>query len=375
MMGTGRPAAAADPSLTPGASSTRKGRTMAAKTKRRPHKPLPRRRALEGHGTEPEVVVRLVQPGSRECLAIPPDKISDVLNKEGALLWVKVRNPGTAELEMLREEFGFHRLALEDAAKQLQRPKVDEYPGYYFVVIYAPLPCGPDGELHTLEVDLFVGRNYVVSVHRGDLPVLDEATERWERTDPELRTDVGFLLHTVLDTLIDAYFPVVDGIEDRLDALELSLFTGGSSIQPEEILGVKRGLLTLRKAVYPMREVFNTFLRREQTFFSAETFPYFQDVYDHVLRLLDIIDVQRDMATGALDAQLTIVSNRLNETMKGLTVVAICVAIMGAIFGAWGMNFDIIPLAHLANGFWLVSGGTLLLVIAALGWTKWRQLW
>ena len=345
---------------------------MAPRKKPPAPKPVPRRRPFDDYRDDPQVLVRMVRPHLKDCRELPPEQISDVLKEPGTLLWVRIRDPGPAEIEMLREEFGFHRLALEDAAKQFQRPKVDEYPGYYFVVLYAALPAGPDGDLRTAEVDLFVGNNYVVSVHRGELPVLDEARERWERTEPELRTHVGFLLHTVLDTLIDAYFPVVDSIEDRLDELELRLFRNGGLADPEEILAVKRSLFTLRKAVYPMREVFNTFLRRDDSLFSAETIPYFQDVYDHVLRLLDIIDVQREMATGALDAQLAIVSNRLNETMKGLTVIAICVAIMGAVFGAWGMNFTHVPLDYMGlTGFAIVLGATLTLVAGVLVLARW----
>jgi magnesium transporter len=323
-----------------------------------------------------QVIVRLSRPGYEQCETLRPARISDVLDDPGTILWVEVKDPGPAELEMLREEFGFHRLALEDAAKQRQRPKVDEYPDYYFVVLYAPVIREPGGELETVEVDLFVGRNYVVSLHPGDLPLLQEAMQRWERTDPELRKDVGFLLHTITDTIIDAYFPIVDDLEDQLDTLELTLFRSDTTFRAEELLTVKRSLYTLRKAIYPLREVFNVFLRRDQALFSAEAYPYFQDAYDHVLRLLDTIDVERDMTTSALEAQLSIASNRLNETVKRLTVVAICVAILGAVFGAWGMNFTAVPLDKLGLlGFSLVSGGALTLValVLLLAWR--RGLW
>jgi magnesium transporter len=224
-----------------------------------------------------------------------------------------------------------------------------------------------ESEVQTEEVDVFVGKNYVVTSHRGSIPALQEAMGRWERTEPELRRQVGFLMHVIADSIIDAYFPIVDTIEDRLDRLELQLFRANAPYSAEEVLAVKRTLYTLRKAIYPLREVFNVFLRREQGLFSPETYPYFQDAYDHVLRLLDIIDVERDMASGALEAQLSIVSNRLNETMKRLTVVAICVAIMGAVFGAWGMNFTHVPLDSLGiQGFVLVVAGTVLLVALTL---------
>ncbi|HTE19020.1 MAG TPA: magnesium transporter CorA family protein [Armatimonadota bacterium] len=331
--------------------------------------------------TPAQITVWLSRRGQAQCLHLDPARISDVLEEEeaeggGALLWVDVRDPSPAELEMLHEEFGFHRLALEDAAKQKQRPKVDEYPGYFFVVMYAPLPGDADKELETAEIDMFVGKNYVVTLHDGAIPALDEAKRRWPRTEAALREQVGFLLHVIADSVIDAYFPVVDTIEDKLDDLELAMFTAKTDFNPEQLLAVKRTLYTLRKAIYPLREVFNLFLRRDQMIFSPETYPYFQDAYDHVLRLLDIIDIERDMATGVLEAQLSVVSNRLNETMRRLTVITICVAIMGAVFGAWGMNFSAVPLHDMGLlGFAIVTGGTLVLVALVLVIAKHYNAW
>lgn len=323
----------------------------------------------------PRIRTCLARPGADHCAEIPPEQISDTLREQGALLWVDIDRPGPEELEMLREEFRFHQLALEDVAAQRQRPKVDEYPGYSFVVMYAPLPCGPTEEVQTAEVDAFVGANYVVTIHDGHVPALKEAFDRWQRTQPEVRENVGFLFHTVLDALVDAYFPVVDEMEDRLDQLEIRLFQNRTGVQASEMLAIKRSLFVLRKAAYPMREVFNTFLRRDHPLFSTETLPYFQDVYDHVLRLLDIIDIQRDMATGALDAHLAVISNRLNETMKSLTVITLFVAVAGCVFGAWGMNVDHIPLSRSPEGFWWVCGGTVVIELAMLAWTKHRKLW
>jgi magnesium transporter len=169
----------------------------------------------------------------------------------------------------------------------------------------------------------------------------------------------------------------VEAMEDRLDDVEAAIFgSSGAAFDAGELLSIKRNLYTLRKAIYPLREVFNTFLRRDHVIFSQETYPYFQDAYDHVLRLLDIIDIERDMATGTLEAQLSIVSNRLNETMKRLTVVAICVAVLGAVFGAWGMNFDEVPLHHLGFlGFYIVSLGTFAVLGIGLWVTKRMGLW
>jgi magnesium transporter len=325
---------------------------------------------------EGKVTIWLSRPGCARCQHIRPARISDVLQEPGIILWVDVRHPGPGELEMLRNEFGFHRLALEDVALQRQRPKVDEYPDYFFVVLYAPLPCDLSRQLETAEIDMFVGKNYVVTCHRGGIPSLEDAMHRWERTDAELRDQVGFLLHVIADSVVDSYFPIAEAIEDRLDAIELRMFQENARFEPEEVLGVKRTLYTLRKAIHPLREVFNVFLRRDQVIFSPETYPYFQDAYDHVLRLLDIIDIERDIATGTLEAQLSIVSTRLNETMRRLTVVAVCVAIMGAVFGAWGMNFNSLPLAQMGvRGFALVVSGTVAVIAVFLGVAKRYDFW
>lgn len=329
--------------------------------------------------------VRVCRPQAEICETIPATEIDKLLREEGVILWVDILDPTAEDVELLHREFGFHHLALEDAMHQDQRAKVDEYPEYYFVVMHAPLPLSETPrvrdareKLETRELDLFVGRNFLVSLHQGEIPALAEAARRWGRTDQELRHKMGFLLHTVIDSVIDGYFPLVDALEDRLDTLEMALFTGdgGALDDPKELLDIKRSLFTLRKAIYPLREVFNTFLRRDSQLFTAETYPYFQDVYDHILRLLDTVDIQRDMATGALDAHLAVVSNRLNNTMKQLTMVAVCVAILGAVFGAWGMNFTHVPLDHLGTkGFYLVSGSAVLLALGTVLLARWRKLW
>lgn len=321
------------------------------------------------------ITARLCRAGSDRCESIPLEQVGEMVRGAGNLLWIDLQDPGPAEFERLHEKFGFHRLALEDAAKQQQRPKVDEYPGYFFIVLYAPVAVKRGDQVRTVELDLFVGPNYLVSLHRGRLECVADAGKRWDRTDPELRHQVGFLVHTLVDTLIDAYFPVVDHLEDELDSLEIRMFQRNSKVSPEHMIAVKRSLYVLRRAVYPMREVFNAFLRRDNALFSAETYPYFQDVYDHVLRLLDIVDIQRDMASGVLDAHLAVISNRLNETMQKLTVVATCMAFIGTVSGAWGMNVDHIPLQHAPNAFWYIVGGTLGLTAIGLAWAKKRELW
>lgn len=305
---------------------------------------------------------------------VPPEEVGEYIRDPDNLVWMDVQDPGPEELSLLFEKFGFHPLALEDVARAQQRAKVDEYKGYLFVVTYGVVAGDAPADFEPVEVDLFIGRNYLVSVHRGRLPALEEAAARWTRAGQMLREGVGFLVYTVMDAVIDAYFPLIDNIEEQMTEIEVDLFTNYRTGQIQKLLRLKRALIALRRILYPLREVFHLFLRPDRTFFSADTRVYFQDVYDHILRILDVLDIEREMVTGTTDAYLTISSNRLNTTMKRLTVVTVCVAILGAVFGAWGMNFRWMPLTESWWGFWSVIVGAAILV-AAVVWAGWRREW
>jgi magnesium transporter len=327
----------------------------------------------------PSITALIRRPGADHTEPLQPEQINDALHDSSALLWVDIRDPGQAQLAMLNREFDFSPLSLEDALKLRQRPKVDEFPNYYFIVMYAPL-AHAGSELQMTEVDLFVGENYIVSLHPGEVPALDLARQRWERAQPALSDRVGFLAHIVVDAIIDACFPIVDDIDDRLHRLDEIMFHSNRGANPEELLVLKRSVFALRTSLYPLREAFNEFPKREHTLFDLETHPLFQDVYDHVLRLLDIVDIQQDMVASATEAHLAFMSNQLNETMKTLTVVGICEAAAAAVFGAWGMNVTGLPLAHVRiggvdMGFWLVCALTMCLIGLALIWLKRRGMW
>lgn len=326
-----------------------------------------------------QTTVLVRRAGATRPEIVPFEQIGSEIGRDDSLLWVDVRDPSQAELAALSKKFDFNPLSLEDALRQRQRPKVDEYPNYYFMVMYAPLES-TGGELHMTEIDIFVGGNYVVSLHPGHVPALDLARSRWEKTEAKLSDRVGFLAHTVVDAIVDACFPIVDDIDNRLHLLDEMMFHGNRGANPEELLMLKRSVFALRTSLYPLREAFSLFPKHEHALFDLETHPYFQDVYDHILRLLDIIEIQQDMVMGATDAHLAFMSNQLNETMKTLTVVGICEAAAAAVFGAWGMNVAGIPLAHVIVGgidlgFWAVCFLTLVLIAFALLWLKWRRMW
>lgn len=317
----------------------------------------------EASETTPRQTVTISRTTTADCRELPPEQISEVLKDPDVLVWVDLVNPSEREITILRDEFGFHRLAIEDVLTRRQRPKVDEYPGYFLVVLHALAAESSRGAVQVTDLGLFIGKNYLVTCHTGESAALGEAAQRWMRAEPELRSEIGFLVHVVVDAVVDSYLPIVDGIEDQLDDIERAMFENGNRHRPARLLLAKRNLYTLRKSLNPLREVFNTFLRRDHSIFSAETYPYFQDAYDHVLRLLDLLEMEREMSSGIMEAQFTLNSNRLNEAMRRLTVIALCVAILGAVFGAWGMNFSEVPLHSMGlRGFGIVVGGTLLTI-------------
>jgi magnesium transporter len=305
---------------------------------------------------------------------VATSELHNYIADESNVVWLDVQDPGERELQLLLDEFGFHPLSVEDVVHADQRPKVEEYKGYLFVVVHTVNSHGDEHNVELCEVDMFVGRNYLVTVHSGQVPPLEEAYARWVSGGEMLKEGIGFAVYTVLDSLVDAYFPVLDAIEEHMEDVEIDLFAHGRTGQVPELMRLKRRLMRLRRVVSPLREVFNAFQRREQSLFGPQTRIYLHDVYDHVLRILDALEMEREMLSGAVEANLSVLSNRLNSTMKALTVITIVVAVMGAVFGAWGMNFEHVPLSNHPAGFWLLFIGTMGSVAGALWWA-WRSRW
>lgn len=297
---------------------------------------------------------------------VPGEQIGEYIRAADYVTWVDVEDPGERELAMLLEEFGFHPLALEEAAAGDQRPKIAEYKGYIRVITCGIGPRNGTAPFDVSEVDIFIGRNYAVTIHKHAVPALDEAYRRWPRGGAMLREGVGFLVFTIVDSVIDTFFPVLEAVEEELDETELSLFTEQPKDSVQDLLATKRQLATIRRVISPLREAFSVLLRRDHPILTQNTTIYFQHVYDNILRILDAVDVQRDLVTSSLDAHMTVVSNRLNHTMKTLTVITAVVAVGGLVFGAWGMNFTRVPLSDEPWGFPAVLGGTLALIALVL---------
>ena len=290
------------------------------------------------------------------------------------LVWIDVACPGDAEAKFLRDRLRFHPLAVEDCVRGRQRPKLDRYPGYYFLVMYAAA-VNPERERMALhEVHLFIGRRYMVTVHDHRVAEFGEVLARW-RANPAAFATVGVLAHAVMDTIVDHYFPVIDHFSDRVEEMEAGIFEGrGEQGGLERLLNVRREMTLFRKVLGPQRDVISTLLRRDLPFLSADLILYFQDVHDHMMRVVEEIDTLRDLLTGAMEAQLSVTSNQLNITMRVMAAWSIILMAMALVAGIYGMNFHIMPeLAwrwgyEWALGLMLALGAVLLLYFRKQHW-------
>ena len=297
------------------------------------------------------------------------DELDAVRRDPDALLWLDLARPEAADLALLRDEFEFHPLAIEDVERAEMRAKLDSYDGYSLMVLF-DLSMEAQA-IHVSELKLFVGQNYIVSVHHAPIHSLEELRVRWLR-EPQLVQPhpLSLLLHQIADGLIDDYFPIVDAIDERLADVEERLFDGAAHSALADIFALRKQLIQGRRLIAQMRDVFNVLSRREQPFFDERTVPYFTDVYDHLLRLSDTLEMQRDLVTGALETYLSIQSNQLNQTMRTLTAVTLIVMVPTLIAGVYGMNFRHMPELDWPYGYPLAIALMLLVAVGLLGYFR-----
>ena len=293
------------------------------------------------------------------------EEAKDVKNLPNALLWLDLQSPSEQDLVKLGQDFALHPLAIEDASHEHQRPKVEEYEHFYFVVFYSVSTDAQAAELNIGEIDMFLGKNYLITVHTGQIFALDEVEQRWTRNVNQLEWGVGVLLYTLLDTIVDRYFPIVDEMVDQAEELEDQLFTGavGQAAFTQELLELRKRFLALRRIATPERDVLNTLTNRDNPIFDEHAQIYFRDIYDHITRLADTIDLYRDQLSSIMDANLSIVSNNLNKVMRTLTSASIILMVDSLLAGIWGMNFVNIPELKLQYGYY---GAILLMIIISL---------
>lgn len=311
------------------------------------------------------------------CKLTTLDAISEHLDEPDTVVWLDLEAPDEAEIALLRDEFGFHPLAIEDAVRSHERPKVDAYPRYYLFVMYAAAytrKMRAEGEqrndandeepqIDLRQLSVFVGKNYIVTIHRRPIVQIKATALRWQAPDTPLGQNVGAILHALLDAIVDDYFVVMDQIVDWVEALEDKIFSRFREGTIQEIFSLKKDLLMLRRIVAPERDVLNVLLRQELKIFTPEGIVYMQDVYDHTVRVTETIDTYRELLSSALDSYLSLQSNQLNQLVKLLTLSSIILMACSLIAGIYGMNFANMP--ELAWPYGYPFALSLMLVTAA----------
>jgi magnesium transporter len=280
-------------------------------------------------------VCHVSHDGGNSQVHFDRETVSELL-ADGSFFWLDLDRPGPDDFEILRDTFGFHPLAVEDSEHFEQRAKIDDYEGFVFLVVYG---AASDRD-RLVEVHCFYSERFLVTVHREDCPAFAEIRWGYQQSNDTIDRP-SLLLYRIVDGLVDSFFPILAEFDDRIDELENAIFVRASDAQLQEIFRMKRLLVGMRKAVTPQRDSFAG-LRggiAQLPGLAEEDEHYFRDIYDHLIRISDLIDSYRDLLTGAMDVYLSTVSNRLNAVMKQLAVIATIFLPLSWLTGFFGQNF------------------------------------
>jgi magnesium transporter len=300
---------------------------------------------------------RVYCKGVLEAEDFPMEDVSEHLARPDTVVWVDLCGPSKEELVELADELGLHELAVEDALGPHQRPKVDHYASHLFLACHAVRIDAEQGTLDATEVDAFINKRWLVTVRKNDGFSMEPVLRRWDRSPDLAVYGVSFLLYGLLDVVVDEYFETVEMLDDFFDEISEGIFSE-TPIQPSQQrhwFEMRRSLIRFHRLVVPMREAVSGLMRRDQTAVAEHLYPYYQDVYDHILRVSESTDALRDLVSTIVEANLSLRDFRSNQIMKKVTSWAAIIAVPTLITGWYGMNLP-----------YPTSGTTLGVVIAAL---------
>jgi magnesium transporter len=289
--------------------------------------------------------------------------------------WIDICESQREDIEPLLEEwFGFHELAAEDSTSENTLPKYDQYPKYDFFVFRAVKIQLAEHGIETSKLACFLGRNFLFTIHAQTMEAVDAVWNRIRADRRLLNRGNDFLLYSVLDHFVDAQFPIIDEIEERIDEIHEAVFSSPSPSLLDELLHLKRDLNVLRRQSLPQRELFNSISRGDTRYIQQEHLIYFRDLYDHMFRIGESIDVERDLASTTMDAYLSVVANRTNDIMKVLTIFSSILLPVNFIAGIYGMNFDHMPELKWKYGYLWAFSIMVAIAVFMLLWF-WRRGW
>lgn len=293
-------------------------------------------------------------------------------------LWVDLLAPTAEECQEIFERiFHFHPLAIEDAITDMHVPKLDDYSSYLFLVFHT-IKLGEERmDLRTYEIDVFLGPNYLITMHDEPRPTIDRCWNTEYHENKGLSRGPAFLLYELLDRQIDGYIPILDQFEEQLEQLGDVIFRQSLASQKmilNDILTAKSSALRLRRILIPQRELLNRLAMNNYGVIPAELRIYFRDVYDHLVRLSDLTDGMRDLSSSTIETHLALVNNRMNEVMKVLTIISTIFIPLSFLAGVYGMNFEFMPELTWRYGYFLIWG-VFIAVGGTLFYLFWRRKW
>jgi magnesium transporter len=325
--------------------------------------------------TQCQARTRLYRDGHLADQGFPVERISDHLVDGHATIWLDLRDPDREDLLVLQDEFGLHPVAIEDALFDRERPKIDRYETHLFMTAYAARLDTSSGELATSEMSVFILPQALITIRKDDGLDIGKVVERWDSSPALAGHGVGFLLYGLLDFIVDGHFEAVQSLDDSVEELEDNLFDEkpkNMSVHRRSF-ELRKSLVLLRRVVLPMREVLNTLMRRDIPFVTPELMPYYQDVYDHVLRATEWTESLRDLVTTILETNLTIQGNRMNIITKKVTSWAAIIAVPTFITGFYGMN---VPYPGFSSQAGFITAIVLMIGVGGLlYWVFRRQDW
>lgn len=305
------------------------------------------------------------------------EQLPELLQDPGAVIWVDMEQPTEVDERVLLDVFKFHPLTVEDCRENRHYPKVEEFPGYiYFIVHGVRADTSPD-RFNTIELDGFLGKNYVITYHHDFFRSIANVKQLLRTSPIACQRGPAFLLHQILDQIVDYYSPVLDDFDTRIDELEHEIF---DLRQPNnailgEIMDLKRSVLRLRRISNKQMDILLRMSRGEfHALIPEDMRPFYRDIHDHIVRVTDLADSYRDLISGSLEAYLSVVSNRMNEIMKVLTIFSAIMLPLTFIAGVYGMNFDNMPELHSRYGYF---AALIVMGVVAVGMLIffWRRGW
>lgn len=304
------------------------------------------------------------------------EQLPELLKDKQLVIWVDMPSPTVDDENVLLNIFHFHPLTVEDCRENRHYPKIEEFADYIYFIVHGVRADTSSDRFNTIELDGFLGPNYVITYHHDEFRSIN-AVKQLIRTSPiACKRGAGYLLHQILDRIVDFYSPVIDDFDNRIDELEARIFVGKSSNNEmlSEIMNIKRSVLRLRRISVKQLDILLRISRGEFDLIPQALLPFYRDIYDHLVRVADLAESYRDLITGLLDAHLSVVSNRLNEVMKVLTIFSAIMLPLTFIVGVYGMNFDNMPELHSRYGYFVILA-LMALVASGMLLFFWNKGW